>query len=311
MTNAMENGATQPVGSVKVEGGALRFTYGADGTVVGTFEDVAYKGQAFERLLHDDWRESIGRATGGASGDTHARQVALDDIAAAARVAEVHREAYEALMAGGKGATQEAAFLARSVFAKLDGIKAKYGDIVRMPGEEAHAGQAAAAEKAPAGFEDTPRKYGPDGRPAGYDLSKGFVTPAGFRAWFEYGADGTVSGFDADAKVGMETLARVLLKPDWNAAFEAHVAAVTKRTWFGRFVDILRRKPRKEPEAVRAEMADRFTALLFSIFVYGQALLGLDRAGMGKLYEAGFLRRAIEDTRKQASGLVGGKDVFS
>lgn len=307
----MDNGSSERIGSVNVDGGAVRFTYGEDGGVVGTFEDVAYRGSSFEMLLHDDWRDAVGRATGGASGDTHARQVAVDDIASSARIADVHRQAHEALMTAGKGSTPEAVFLLRSVAEKLDGIRAKYGDIVRVPGEEARAVTGPATEKVPVGFEDTPRKYGPDGRFAGYDLSKGFVTPAGFRAWFTYGTDGTIAAFDADAKAGMDTLARVLLKPDWNVAFEAHVAAVTKRSWFGKLVDFLRRKQRKEPEAVRAEMSASFTTLLFSIFVQSQALLGLDRAGMGKLYEAGFLRRAIEDAKKRAMELVGGKDVFA
>src|SRR5512142_978622 len=130
----MDNGTPQGIGKVDVEGGAIRFSYAPDGRVAGTFEDVAYKGASFERLLHDDWRDAVARATGGATGDTHARQVAVDDIASGARVAEVHREAYEALMAAGKGASPEAVFLLRSVVEKLDGIKAKYGDIVRMPG---------------------------------------------------------------------------------------------------------------------------------------------------------------------------------
>ncbi|HSD12674.1 MAG TPA: hypothetical protein VLC10_03890, partial [Patescibacteria group bacterium] len=237
----MDNVTPQGIGKVDVEGGAVRFSYAPDGQVAGTFEDVAYRGSAFERLLHDDWRDAVGRATGGVSGDTHARQVAVDDIVSSARLAEVHREAHEALTAAGKGESPEAAYLLRSVMEKLDGIKTKYGDIVRMPGEEAHAGGGPAAEKAPAGFEDTPRKYGPDGKPAGYDLSKGFVSPAGFRAWFTYAADGTVAGFAADAKAGMDTLSRVLLRPDWNVAFEARIAAVTKRSWFGRLLDMLMR----------------------------------------------------------------------
>ncbi|MEY4744897.1 MAG: hypothetical protein RL272_842 [Candidatus Parcubacteria bacterium] len=296
---------------MEVDGGSVRFAYGDDGGVTGTFEDVAYRGSGFEALLHDDWREAVARATGGANGDTQARQVALDDIAATARIAEVHRQAYEALASAGKRSSPEAAFLARSVVEKLDGIRSRYGDIVRMPGEEAPATAASApAGKAPAGFEDTPRKYGPDGAFAGYDLSKGFVAPAGFRARFEYGPDGTVAGFDADAKVGMDTLARVLLKPDWNLTFEAQVAASTRRSWLEKIADAFTRRKPKEPQAVRAEMADRFASLLFSVFVYGQALLGLERAGMGKLYEAGFLRRAIEDAKKEAVAVVGGKDVF-
>ncbi|HTK04376.1 MAG TPA: hypothetical protein VL500_02240 [Candidatus Eisenbacteria bacterium] len=299
------------LGAVTVGGGTVKFTYDANDNVIATFEDVAYRGTAHERMLHEDWRDAVIRATSGAGGDTQARQIALDDIVATARIAEVHREAHEALAASGRLSSPEAMYLARSVIERLERLRAKYGDIVYMPGEAraADAGQGAAM-KVPVGFEDTPRTYGPDGKPTGYDLSKGFVAPAGFKAWFVYGPDGSVQSFNGDAKVGMDTLTRMLLRPDWNVAFEARLVEMTRRSWFGRLFDALRRKPRQEPEVVRIAMTERFSALLFAIFIDSQALLGLERAAMSGSYEAGFLRRAIEEAKRQAGELFGGRDVF-
>lgn len=298
------------VGSVPVKGGSVKFTYDAQGNVIATFEDVAYKGDAFERFLHADWRDAVGRATGGAAGDTHARQVAIDDIVSAVRIAEVHREAHDVLSSTGRMATPEAAYLARSVIERLERVRAKYGDIVVMPGETREEGAAASAGKAPAGFEDTPRTYGPDGKPTGYDLSKGFMTPAGFKAWFTYGPDGSVRSFQADARVGMDTLARMFLRPDWNVVFEERVVEVTRRSWLGRLLDLLRRRPKPEPEKVRVEMGESFVNLLQTVFVDGQAVLALERAGMADAYETGYLRRAIDEARHLAVALLGGKDVF-
>jgi len=164
--------------------------------------------------------------------------------------------------------------------------------------------------KAPAGFEDTPRLYGPDGKAIGYDLSKGFVAPAGFKARFDYGPDGSVQSFHAAANVGMDTLTRMLLRPDWNVAFEARIVEITKRSWIGRLLDALRRKPKPEPELVRLEMTERFSTLLFTVFTHGQALLALERASMSNKHEAGFLRRAIDDAKRQGGELFGGRDVF-
>ncbi|HTM68982.1 MAG TPA: hypothetical protein VL426_06835 [Candidatus Binatia bacterium] len=299
------------IGSVPVAGGNVRFTYDAQGNVIATFEDVAYKGNAYERFLHPDWRDAVIRATSGAGGDMHARQIALDDIVSTARIAEVHREAHEALASSGRLAAPEAAYLARSVIERLERIKAKYGDVVIMPGEEAAPSEGPTkTEKVPAGFEDTPRIYGPDGRPTGYDLSKGFVAPAGFKAWFTYGPDGSVQAFHADAKVGMDTLTRMLLRPDWNVVFEARVVEVTRRSWLGRILDVLRRRPKPEPEQVRTEMSEKFAGLLLTIFVDGQAVLGLERAGMGSAYETGFLRRAIDEAKRGSVELFGGRDVL-
>lgn len=299
------------IGGVTVVGGTVKFTYDAHDNVIATFEDVAYRGTAYEQLLHQDWRDAVIRATSGAGGDTQARQVAIDDIVATARIAEVHREAHEALASSGKLSSPEATYLARSVIERLERLRSRYGDIVTMPGETraADAGPSATM-KVPAGFEDTPRIYDQDGKPSGYDLSKGFVAPAGFKAWFVYGPDGSVQSFNGDAKVGMDTLTRMLLRPDWNVAFEARLVEITRRSWFGLLIDMLRRKPRQEPEVVRIAMTERFSALLFVIFIDGQALLGLERAAMSGSYEAGFLRRAIDDAKKQAGELFGGRDVF-
>ena len=298
------------IGKVPVSGGTLKFTYDAQGNVIATFEDVRYAGSAYERLLHPDWRDAVGRATGGAAGDTQARQVAIDDIVSMARIAEVHREAHEALAAAGRLSSPEAAYLARSVFERLERIRSRYGDIVIMPGEEAPAPGQAKAAKVPAGFEDTPRKFGPNGEPLGYDLSRGFAAPAGFKVWFTYAADGTVQSFNADAKVGMDTLTRMLLRPDWNVVFEQRVVEVTRRSWLGKLLDMLKRRPTPEPEQVRLEMNERFSALLVAVFADQQALLGLERAGMADSYEAGYLKRAIEDAKREAVALFGGRDVF-
>lgn len=310
MSDQTNNGTR--VGSVPIDGGEVRFTYDDAGNVIGTFEDLTYRDAWFETHLIDGWRDVISAAAAGASGDAHVQQVATDDVAAAARVADVHLRAAAALDAAGKGDSPEARYLHRSAADRFAAIEEKYGHVLRRHDDAVYVppNPVTAAAPPPPGFEDTPRTYAPDGTAVGFDLTKGYVAPAGFRVRFTHADDGSVSAFVAEAQVGMDTVVRELLQPGWETSFEAHVEKVAHRSPFRKVLAWFRREAVPTREAVRLELGARLKELLTDIYVRRQALLGLERASLGKSAEAAFVKAEIAKAMAESCGLAGGKDIF-
>lgn len=300
------------VGAVPIDGGEVRFTYDDAGNVTGTFEDLTYRDAWFETHLIDGWRDVISAAAAGASGDAHVQQVATDDVAAAARVADVHLRAAAALDAAGKGDSPEARHLHRSAADRFAAIEERYGHVLRRHDDAVYVppNPSKPASPPPPGFEDTPRTYAPDGAAVGFDLSKGYVAPAGFRVRFTHAADGTVSAFVAEAHVGIDTVVRDLLQPGWETSFEAHVLKVAHRSPFMKLLAWFRRETVPTREAVRLDLGARLKELLSGIYVRRQALLGLERANLGKSPEAAFVREEVAKATAECCALAGGKDIF-
>lgn len=300
------------IGTVPIDGGEVRFTYDDVGNVTGTFEDLTYRDAWFETHLIDGWRDVISAAAAGASGDAHVQQVATDDVAASARIADVHLRAAAALEAAGKGDSPEVRHLHRSAADRFAAIEERYGHVLRRHDDAVYLppNPAKPAAPAPVGFEDTPRTYAADGTAVGFDLSRGYVAPAGFVVRFTYAPGGAVASFAAEAGVGMDTVVRDLLQPGWETSFEAHVEKVAHRSPLRKLLAWFRHEAVPTRETLRRELGARLKELLTGIYVRRQALLGLERANLGKSPEAAFVRDEIAKATAESCSLADGKDIF-